>query len=96
MRHVFTFLRFVVPWAIRFGRDILALLRTKATALWSDIPKKVDTMANDWMNRAWRAGAPSDMMPTLYYTFSAVGYALLILAWVCVAFITVWLLYLIF
>jgi len=88
--------RALLPWVLRvLGWAASAALAALAT-LWVGIPTATRRATNHWMRQAQQAGIPIQYQDPLYYVVMvAVGVAL-VLGWVMLAFVTVWLVGLIF
>jgi hypothetical protein len=72
------------------------LIAVAVISLWIGVPKSLDNMANDWLDRAVIAGFPTLWDRQLYYFFWCLGLVTVVTGWVLFSFITVGVVHLIF
>jgi hypothetical protein len=65
-------------------------------AIWTGIPRSIEAIANEWLDRAMNAGLPSNIDNQLYWIFWLLALITVVVSWVILSFITVGLVYLIF
>ena len=94
--YVVRVIRFFTPWIARTFVFILSLIATTVIAFWSGVPKTVDRIANDWLDRAVIAGFPTQWDRQLYHTLWVLGLIMVIAGWIILSFITIWLVRIIF
>lgn len=85
------FVRIIAPWMWRFATYCLKLAATSLVATLKGFPPTIRAIANDWVDKAIRAGFPSLYARELYYLFCVVATAMLVAGWVILSHITVWL-----
>ena len=89
-------IRFFVPWVARAFMFFVVLIATSVLTFWSGVPRRVDQIANEWLDRAVLAGFPTEWDSHLYHVLWALGLLMVIVGWVILSFITVWIVHLIF
>lgn len=85
-----------LPWIARFFVAMLSFMLTLLISFWGGVPARVDQMANEWLDRAYLGGFPTQWDRRLYWTFYCLAFVMLIVGWVILSFITVWIVQLIF
>lgn len=74
----------------------LRLVFVAVISLWIGVPRAIENIANEWLDRAVAAGFPTNMDRQLYYVLWFLGLATVIVGWVIFSFITVFIFNLIF
>lgn len=87
--------RVFLPWIGRIILFMVGLIITSALSFWSGIPQTTDRIANEWLDRAVANGFPTIWDRRLYFTFRILAFAMILLGWVILSYITVWLVHLI-
>lgn len=91
VRNVLFFVRLSWPWARGAVFITLKLMTTSIISLWIGVPTAVSRIADDWLDRAFIAGFPTQWDRHLYYLIWAVALITVIIGWILTAYITVWL-----
>jgi hypothetical protein len=74
----------------------LQLMATAVISLWVGVPTSVRRIADEWLDRAFFAGFPGNMMPQLYYVICTLAFLTILTGWILVAYLTVFFTRLIF
>lgn len=88
-------IRFFTPWIARVFMFILGLIATSVISFWGNVPSTVRNIADEWLDRAVKSGFPTQWDRHLYYVLSVLAYAMVVLGWVILSFLTVWIVHLI-
>lgn len=83
-------IRLIAPWAFRFAWYCLMLAVTSLIAMWRGFPQTIQTMADEWIGRAIRAGFPTAYVRQLRTVLWIVAVITVIAGWVILSHITVW------
>jgi len=89
-------LRFFLPWVGRIIMFMVGFILTSVISFWGGVPAMADRIANEWLDRAVRAGFPTQWDRNLFFTFKTLAFAMILLGWVILSLLTVWILDLIF
>lgn len=89
-------LRFFLPWIGRIIMFMVGFILTSVISFWSGVPLIIERIANEWLDRAVLAGFPTRWDRHLFFTFRFLAFAMILLGWVMLSFITVWIVNLIF
>lgn len=89
-------LRFFLPWVGRIIMFMVGFILTSVISFWGGVPVMVDRIANEWLDRAVVAGFPTQWDRNLFFTFKILAFAMILLGWIMLSFLTVWILDLIF
>jgi hypothetical protein len=93
---IYKFFKFVIPWLFRVAWFALKLVFLTMGNWIITIPRNVKAIASDWTHRAEVAGVSSEFDTELYYSSAFVAFVMTVLGWVLFAYLTVWLIHLIF
>ena len=96
VRLSFLGLRFMIPWVFRAAVFTLTTCLMVVASLWVGVPNACRAIAQDWVDRALRAGFPDLYVRYLYGAVYAIALAVILASWFLFAFITVFLVGLIF
>ena len=88
--------RLATPWIIRVFMYTVWLSLTTVASFWIGIPNAVVQIADDWLDRAVRAGFPTQWDKQLYHVLRAVAFLTIVLGWIVLAFTTVFIVRIIF
>jgi hypothetical protein len=88
--------RFVAPWIFRSIWFTLMLISLSVVSLWVGVPTAMRRIANQWVDRAVAAGFPTAYDYILYYMVAVVAFFTIVAGWIATAFVTVWLVRMIF
>ena len=88
-------LRVVLPWIGRVILFMASFILMSVFAFWTGVPQTTERIANEWLDRAVAAGFPTVWDRRMYFTFRVVAFAMIVLGWVILSYITVWLVHLI-
>lgn len=89
-------IQLATPWIIRFFTYTLWLTLVTVASFWVGIPNAVNQIADDWLDRAVRAGFPTLWDTRLRRIFLVVGYGTIVLGWIFLSFTTVFIVRLVF
>ncbi len=89
-------LRLIIPWIIKVLGWMLTLATTSLASIWVGVPMAVTRIAERWVEEANAIGFPERYNGYVYYPSVVVATSTLILGWVILAFITVFLIKLVF
>lgn len=89
LRLIWFVIRLITPWVVRILIFALMLVLTALGSIRFGIPKTVDVIASDWVQRALNVGFPTLWERNLYFVFLVLAYATVIAGWIVLAFITV-------
>ncbi len=89
-------LRFFLPWVGRIIMFMIGFILTSVISFWSGVPSIIEKIANEWLDRAVTAGFPTQWDRQLFFTFRYLAFAMILLGWVILSFITVGIVHLIF
>jgi len=95
-RFILIGIRFIIPWVIRVVGFTARLVAMSVVSLWVGVPTAVRRIANQWVGNAVTAGFPTEYDSFLYRTLCVVAFLVILAGWIIGAFITVWLVHLIF
>ena len=90
------FIQLGTPWIAGALLFTLQLMATAVISLWVGVPTAVRRIADDWLDRAFFAGFPGDMMPQLYYVICTLAFLTILAGWILAAYLTVFFTRLIF
>ena len=96
VRLVFSILRGLFPWMLRFFRMMFFLTITSITSIYVGIPKSIDRIADNWIEEATAAGLPLGYHPALRTGAKIVASITLILGWLVLASLTIFIIRLFF
>ena len=88
--------RLATPWIIGAFMATVWLSFMAVASIWVGVPNAARQIANDWLDRAIRAGWPTKWDRQLYYALLVVAYMTIVAAWVVLSFMTVFIVRLIF
>ena len=88
--------RFVTPWVIRSVWFTITLISLSVVSLWVGVPTAVRRIANQWVDNAVAAGFPTAYDYILYHIIEVVAFFTIVLGWIVTAFVTVYLVRMIF
>lgn len=91
VRLTFTFVRWVIPWIMRFLRLLGSLLITSISSIYVGIPKAVERISDSWTEQAGEMGLPVSYHRVLRIGARTVATITLILGWLVLASLTVYL-----
>jgi hypothetical protein len=74
----------------------LRLVALAVISLWVGVPRAVDNIANEWLDRAIVTGFPTQYDRQLYYVLWTLGLLTVLVGWVIFSYITVGIVHLIF
>jgi len=94
--YVIRIIRFFTPWVTGAFTFTLGLIATSVITFWGGVPRRVDQLANLWVDRAYLAGFPGEWTRQLYYVLYCLAFSMIVLGWIILSFITVWLVRVIF
>ena len=77
------------PWIVRMFIGTLWLILITLASFWVGIPNAVNQIADDWLDRAVRAGFPTLWDTRLRRIFVIVGYGTIAAGWIFLSFTTV-------
>jgi hypothetical protein len=89
-------LRIIVPWILRAAWFTLRLAATALVSLWVGVPNATRRIADAWLGRATLAGFPTEYDTYLYHAVCFVAFLTIVLGWIVLAFLTVFLIRLLF
>jgi hypothetical protein len=89
-------LRWFLPWVGRIITFMISFVLTSVISFWSGVPAIVERIANEWLDRAVAAGFPTQWDRQLFFTFRFLAFAMILVGWISLSFITVWIVNLIF
>ena len=81
--------RFMFPWVIRGAVFTLKMVLIAVASLWMGVPKACQRIADEWLDRAIRAGFPSLYATSLYKAVYTAAFLVIVASWVIFAFVTV-------
>jgi len=90
------FIQLGTPWIAGAILFTLQLISTAVISLWVGVPTSVRRIADEWLDRAFSAGFPGNMMPQLYYAICTLAFLTILIGWILVAYLTVFFTRLIF
>ncbi len=85
-----------MAWTARVCLAALEFLLTALFIFWQGVPQKARVIANDWLDHAYAAGVPTTHFPALYNIFCCAAFAMIVLGWVVLSYMTVFILRLVF
>lgn len=88
--------RFFLPLLWGFLVDLFKLVVLAQVNYFRNIPETTRNMANEWRIKAAAYGWPSQLDKALYYGGRVAAFLMLLVGWIINAYLTVWLLNLIF
>jgi hypothetical protein len=86
----------IMPWVWKVFVQMVKLVILAQVNYWRNIPHTTFKIANEWVARAGLAGFPSEYDNHLYWIARIVAILVLTAGWILNAFVTVWLIGLIF
>src|SRR5258708_5760703 len=89
-------IRLAAPWIIRVFMYTVWVSLTAVASFWVGIPKAANQIADDWLDRAVRAGWPTIWDRQLRRILLVVAFATIVLGWIFLSFTTVFIVRLIF
>ena len=95
VRLIFTAVRWIIPWLIRFLRLMGSLLITAISSIYVGIPKAIERISDSWTEQATEMGLPVSFHRVLRIGAKTVATITLILGWMVLASLTVYLIRLI-
>jgi len=90
------FVRLAFPWVRGAILFTLSLMATSALSLWIGVPQAVSRITDDWLDRAIVAGFPTEHDRTLYYIIWVLALSTIVAGWILLAYLTVFIVRLIF
>src|SRR5688500_5413579 len=86
------FVRATAPWVLRMFRASFLLIFISVLAIWEGVPRKLDELADDWVDQARFAGVPTNITPALRVILWWLGLLAVILGWIVLSYLTVFIL----
>src|SRR5574341_200420 len=83
-------MRVVLPWVGRIILFMVSFILSSGLSCWGGVPQTTDRIANEWLDRAVAAGFPTVWDRRLYFTFRILAFAMIIVGWVILSYMTVW------
>lgn len=96
MRMTSLFFRLSVPWIRGAFLFTLHLMATSVISLWVGVPTAISRIADEWLDRAFFAGFPTQWDRHLYYVIWTLSLLTIVAGWILLAHLTVFLVHLIF
>jgi hypothetical protein len=93
---LYKFFKFVIPQLLKVAWYTLKLVLMTMGKWMLNIPKDVKAIARDWSYRANVAGVPSEFDREIYYGSEVVAFVMIVAGWVISAYLTVWIVGLLF
>ncbi len=78
-----------VPWMARIMWFMVGLIATSLAAFWSGVPKTVNRVADNWLDRAIAAGFPTRWDAALYNVLWIVAFAMIVWGWIILSYLTI-------
>lgn len=82
-------IRLATPWLLRVFMSAILLSLTAVASFWIGIPNAAGQIADNWLDRAVRAGWPTLWDRQLRRVFLVVAFMTIVLGWIVLSFITV-------
>lgn len=92
IRWIFIFIRIVTPWVVKFVLFVGRLIISTVCAFWTGVPTAVRRIVDNWMERAWEAGVPTEYGDVLNWIFKIIAYVMVFSGWIGLSYLTVFLL----
>ena len=89
MERIARIFRFFLPWIARLIAFMVSFILTSVFTFWRNTPQTVERIANEWLDRAVDNGFPTRWARQLYFVFYYLAWAMIILGWITLSFITV-------
>ena len=86
IRHSVPIVLFFIPWVFKALIFMLMLVATAVGSLWAGIPNTMKIMADEWVQRAIKAGFPPAWEKQLQCGVSVLAFLTLIAGWTVLAF----------
>ena len=81
-------LRFFLPWIARLIAFMVSFILTSVFTFWRNTPQTVERIANEWLDRATANGFPTQWDRRLYFVFYYLAWAMIVLGWITLSFLT--------
>ena len=89
-------LRMFLPWVGRIIMFMVSFILASVISFWGGVPRTVERIANEWLDRAVANGFPTEWDRRLYFVFYYLAFAMVVIGWVILSHITVGIVNLIF
>lgn len=86
----------IFPWVWKIFVQMVKLVALAQINYWRNIPSTTRKIANEWVARAAMAGFPSEYDKVLFWIARSIATLVLLAGWILNAYLTVWLIGLIF
>ena len=93
---IYKLMRLLLPHVMRLVLALLNMMLKALIAFWQGVSRAAKVIADDYTERAIRAGIPSTYAPRVFRLMLFVAYIELCIGWVLVAHLTVWLFWIVF
>jgi len=87
---------FVLPWLLRVAWTAVKTMVLSLVSIWRGIPGATQDIADEWLRNASVAGFPTEYDQWLYSGAQAIALIIIVIGWILWAFLTVFLINIIF
>lgn len=82
--------KFALPWILRAFFFTLWLMAGSVARLRVGVPNAVRLIADEWLDKAVKAGYPTRYDKHLYYVLCTIAFLTMLAGWIIASYITVW------